>query len=474
LPTDCLQIEGCAMPEQKSRVRLTAGRINDFKCPSSKSQAFLWDTDVPTLALRATPTGRKTYVFESRLNGATIRINLGTLAATIVEARAKATACAVMVDSGIDPREVERQERADRAAHTAAAAARAMTVGEVWPRYLLEGKPKRKDAFKPGYLTDLALMAVAGGEKKKRGKGETRPGPLFPLMGMALAEINEDVLADWFNAEARMSKHQAARALMMFRGFLRWCAARPEYRAMVDRDAGKAAAIVEAMPQVKKRTDCIEMAQLPGWFEGTKKLGNRTLATYLDALLLTGARREEMAALKWEDVDFRWKRLTLADKVDATRTIPLTPYLAQQLAALPRLALSDGTNSPYVFASHAKGGRVTDPRAAMAAVKRDAGISALTIHGLRRSFSLLGEAAGAPAGAIAQVMGHKPSATAEGYRPRSVDALRPYLAQIETHILKQAGIVFQTNTDSLSPRVVAAMTQFGNGFTLERSRVGTH
>ena len=30
----------------------------------------------------------------------------------------------------------------------------------------------------------------------------------------------------------------------------------------------------------------------------------------------------------------------------------------------------------------------------------------VTIHGLRRSFSLLGEAAGAPAGALAQVMGH--------------------------------------------------------------------
>lgn len=28
------------------------------------------------------------------------------------------------------------------------------------------------------------------------------------------------------------------------------------------------------------------------------------------------------------------------------------------------------------------------------------------------------------------------------YRPRSVDALRPYLAQIEAHILRQARIVF--------------------------------
>ena len=72
----------------------------------------------------------------------------------------------------------------------------------------------------------------------------------------------------------------------------------------------------------------------------------------------------------------------------------------------------------------------------------DAGIPHVSIHGLRRTFSLLGEAAGAPAGAIAQVMGHKPSAIAEGYRPRSIDALRPYLAQIERFILDKAGVQF--------------------------------
>ena len=81
----------------------------------------------------------------------------------------------------------------------------------------------------------------------------------------------------------------------------------------------------------------------------------------------------------------------------------------------------------------------------------DAGIATLTIHGLRRSFSLLGEAAGA----IAQIMGHKPSATADGYRPRSVDALRPYLAQIEAHILEQAGIVFDAKAAPGALRVVA-------------------
>ncbi len=178
-----------------------------------------------------------------------------------------------------------------------------------------------------------------------------------------------------------------------------------------------------------------------------EQLNNRTASVYLRALLLTGARREEMAALKWVDVDFQWRKLTIADKVEATRVIPLTPYLAQQLATLPRI-------KEFVFASNGKAGRIADTRASHAKALQSAAIKSLTIHGLRRSFSLLGEAAGAPAGAIAQVMGHKPSATAEGYRPRSVDALRPYLAQIEVHILGQAGIVFDARAAPGALRVV--------------------
>jgi hypothetical protein len=52
-------------------------------------------------------------------------------------------------------------------------------------------------------------------------------------------------------------------------------------------------------------------------------------------------------------------------------------------------------------------------------------------------------------------MGHKPSATAEGYRPRSVDALRPYLEKIEAHILDLAGVQFVPESNSKKLTLVA-------------------
>ena len=424
-----------------AKIAFTAGRVSGFKCPPEKKQAFLWDATAPGLGLRATPAGKPAYVFQSVYKGKDLRITIGSPAAwSIPDAQAKARELQRLIDEGKDPRDLKREALAAHAEKQAAAAAQALTVGEVWPLYLENGKPKRRDSWKPRYRADLEAMAAPGGEKKKRGQGTTRPGPLYPLLALPLAGVNEDTLKSWYDREAVAGKHQAARALMMFRGFLRWCAARPEYRNLTDRDAGKAAAIVESLPSNTRRTDALEAAQVPGWWAGVEQLSNRTASAYLRALLLTGARREELAALTWANVDFQWRKLTIADKVDTTRTIPLSPYMAQMLATLPRLG-------PYVFASTGKAGRITDTRSSHAQALKHAGIDHLTVHGLRRSFSLLGEAAGAPAGAIAQVMGHKPSATAEGYRPRSIDALRPFLEQIEAHILNLAGVQFDAQAE---------------------------
>ena len=439
-----------------AKIAFTAARVSGFKCPSDKKQAFLWDATAPGLGLRATPAGKPAYVFQSVYQGKDIRITIGSPTAwRIPEAQAKARELQRLIDEGKDPRDLKRDALAAQAEKQAAAAAKAeadkaaaLTVGDLWPLYLENGKPKRKDAWKPRYRADLEAMAVPGGEKKKRGQGLTRPGPLYPLLALPLAGVNEDTLKNWYDREAVSGKHQAARALMMFRGFLRWCAARPEYRSLTDRDAGKAAAIVESLPQNTLRTDALEAAQVPGWWAGVGQLGNHTASVYLRALLLTGARREELAALTWANVDFQWHKLTIADKVESTRTIPLSPYLAQLLATLPR-------QGPFVFASTGKAGRIADARASHAKALQSAAIEGLTIHGLRRSFSLLGEAAGAPAGAIAQVMGHKPSATAEGYRPRSIDALRPFLEQIEAHILSLAGVQFDAKAAPGALRVVA-------------------
>ncbi len=444
-------------PDLAQACELTAGAIDRLTCPAGKTQAFMRDTKAPGLRVRVTAAGAKSYVFEAKLKRQTIRRTIGDVRAWSIEgARAEANRLRVMLDGGTDPRELERQRTAEAeerkaatAAQEAAAMARAVAVADVWPRYMAEGKPKRRAAWKPRYVSDLQKAASMGGEPKKRGTGTTKPGHLAALMPLPLASIDQDTIRDWYANEAKTAPIQAARAVAMFSGFLGWCATKRDLRALVQKDAARASELGDVLPGVNKRRDALEIDQLPGWFAGTDKLRSRAAAAYLQALVLTGARREEMAGLTWANVDFQWQKLTIADKVESTRVIPLTPYMAHLLAGLPRI-------NAYVFASTmSASGRITEPRAPHELVLKDAGIPHVSIHGLRRTFSLLGEAAGAPAGAIAQVMGHKPSAIAEGYRPRSIDALRPYLATIEAFILDKAGVTFDPSAAARGPlRVV--------------------
>ena len=449
-----------------AKVKFTAPRVEGFKCAPGKAQAFLWDSVAQGLGVRVTPAGKPSFVFQGLYQGRTLRVTIGgTDAWSIPQAQEKARELQRQIDEGRDPREVKAAAIAADVATREASNGEGLTVAEVWPRYMAEGKPKRRTAWKPRYVLDLNRAASMGGEPKKRGQGTTKPGALAALMPMALASIDQDVIRDWYGREAKTAPIQAARAVAMFSGFLGWCATKRDLRSLVNKTAARASELGDVLPGVNKRRDALEIDQLPAWFAGTDKLRSRTAAAYLQALVLTGARREELAGLTWANLDFQWSKLTIADKVDATRTIPLTPYMAWLLGGLPRAKLPDGTPNPYVFSSPvgsksgrtlSKSGRIAEPRAPHTDVMADAGIPHVSIHGLRRTFSLLGEAAGAPAGAIAQVMGHKPSAIAEGYRPRSIDALRPYLALIEKFILDKAGIVFDAKkAPPIGLRIVA-------------------
>ena len=129
--------------------------------------------------------------------------------------------------------------------------------------------------------------------------------------------------------------------------------------------------------------------------------------------------------------------MDLRDKVEGERTIPLTPYLKNLILGLPRM-------NEYVFASATSAsGHLEEPRIHHNKALKAAGLPELSIHGLRRSFGTLAEWVECPAGVVAQIMGHKPSAIAEKhYIQRELDLLALWHVKIEAWILNEAGIQF--------------------------------
>ena len=101
-------------------------------------------------------------------------------------------------------------------------------------------------------------------------------------------------------------------------------------------------------------------------------------------------------------------------------------------------------------------GHIAEPRSQHADACRVAGIEPVSLHGLRRSFKSLSEWLELPAGVVAQIMGHKPSATAEKhYTVRPLDLLRLHHEKLVTWILEQAGVPFDPEAEPGKLRVVA-------------------
>ena len=105
------------------------------------------------------------------------------------------------------------------------------------------------------------------------------------------------------------------------------------------------------------------------------------------------------------------------------------------IAGLPR-------RGALVFAG-ARGDKPTStPTRANAYACSVAGVD-VTLHGLRRSFGSLAERLELPAGVVAQIQGHKPSATAEKHcRVRPLDLLRLHHERFDVWILERVGVKF--------------------------------
>ncbi len=419
------------------RERLTPDRIRRFSCPADAKQSFLWDTEAPRLAVRAT-TGAKSFIFEAKLNRQTIRVTIGDVRAwNLDDARTEARRLQTLTDQGIDPRQEKADKLAAIVAKQAESARQEVTVGDAWAAYVLARSHKWGESSQ----RDHAQAIKPGGERitrgRKAGQGEyTLPGMVHPLLPVRLLDLTPARITTWMQDNNARGATQAAKIFRLVRAFLGWCAERPEYAGLVHADACRTSEVRDQVQAVKTKGDSLRREQLSLWFEHVRKLPNPVQAAYLQALLLTGARREELAGLKWADVDFQWKSLHIADKVeDEGRIIPLTPFVASLLASLPR-------RNEWVFSSPTSSdGRIVEVLKPLRKAMESAGLPPFSLHDLRRSFGTLAEWCEVPVGVVAQIQGHKPSALAEKhYRRRPLDLLTLWHVKIEGWILEQAGI----------------------------------
>ncbi len=418
-----------AAPE---RQRLTLARIERLALPPGKREAILWDTERPHLGVRLR-SGKKTFIYYRKVGGRPLRLSLGSVdALTIDQARKEAERISGLIAQGIDPREDKRQHlEAAEAARRERERAKA-TFGDLWTAYIDDNA----SGWSERHLKDHAEVMTQPGQRRQRSKKKTVAGVLWPLRDVLLSDLTPTLLQSHMEKEAAKRPTTTAKAFRLLRACLRWGRLQPAFEGLYDAEKLVAAAGKKVRKSSKAKDDVLQREQLAAWFQAMQGISEPAHRAYLQILLLTGARSKELLELEWADVDFQWNKITIGDKVDGTRVIPMTPYVRLLLQSLPRRGKHVFMTSRTKDGQHMDRANERHTRALQAA-----GLPHVTLHGLRRSFGSLTEWVEVPAGIVAQIMGHKPKATAERhYRVRPVELLRQWHTRIEAWMLEQAGI----------------------------------
>ncbi|MBT4880875.1 MAG: tyrosine-type recombinase/integrase [Alphaproteobacteria bacterium] len=131
----------------------------------------------------------------------------------------------------------------------------------------------------------------------------------------------------------------------------------------------------------KSRQRFLRKDELPRFFRALAEEENRTTRDYILLSLLTGARKSNVLAMRWEEINFTLSEWHIKEtKNGEPHVIPLTK------SAIEILREREGGNeSEFVFPGKGRTGHLADPKKAWNRILKRSGIVDLRIHDLRRT-----------------------------------------------------------------------------------------
>ena len=366
--------------------------------------SFLWCDDLPGFGVRIFASGRRSYLVQYRKAGRTRRVTIGLHGpVTTEQARKEALGLLAQVARGADPAE-------DRASNRAA-----MTMAELCAAYLV--------------AADAGLIMGKGGRAKRastlyidRGRIERH---ILPLLGRRLvkdlqpsdvARFVRDVQTGKTAADVKTGLRgraivkggpgTAARAIGLLGGIL-------TYAVSEGVITSNPAAGVRRPGDVKRnrRLTVAEYGALGRALDAFEaQTGRWQGVAAIRLLALTGCRRQEVAGLRWSEVDMTGCALRLTDTKEGGSVRPLGSAARRILATLPH-----DPNQPWVLPAPRGAGSFGGLPGVVERVMEAAGLDDVTAHTLRHSFASTAGDLGFSDATIGAMLGHAGSTVTSRY-----------------------------------------------------------
>jgi integrase len=365
-----------------STFAFTTRRVAAAVCLEGKDREYFRDNRSP-LCLAVTAGGAKTFFVYRKIHGKPVRLKIGDHPTVSVDtARREAERLVGEIANGVDPRHAKRELRAG------------LTFRELFTDFIESWAKLRKKTWQDDEAQFERYLTVWKAWK--------------------IAEIQKYHVATLHAKIGRDHGHYAAnRLLSLTHAVFEWAANNRGLKG------GNPAAGIEKFPE-KKRERFLQPAELPAFFTAVAAEPNETIRDFVLVSLYAGARRGNIQAMAWADLDLDTAVWLIPDTKSGKGAI--VPLCTPALDVLKRRLATRG-DSPFVFPGRSRG-HLQEPKAAWRKILERAGIEDLRIHDLRRTFGSFQAIGGSSLPIIGQSLGHMSTAATAIYARLHIDAVR--------------------------------------------------
>lgn len=383
------------MVEKSPKVRITVAAIEKVGTPGT-GRISIRDTDAKGLQLRVTSNGAKSWYWVGRARGNTQYVKLGDFP-TMPIARARTEATRINAD-------VAEGKRPETRAVQASAELTLIALHR-W------------------YIENISRPHRASWKRDER-KLERY---WDDYRHFRLSEITK---ADVTRQHVKLGKDRgkvAANDALKFLSSLYWSALRNLDWQGVNPTVG-----VKRFDE-KSRARFLSPDEIKRFFEAVKTLANKDAQDIFVLCLLTGARRHNVASMRWDQLnesEMVWTVPAMNSKNRKDLTVILVPEALQIIKARANV-------SPFVFYSkRAKLGHYTWPKNSWKLLCTAAGFKDVKIHDLRRTFATYQAGQNVSLHTIAKTLGHGSVEATKIYARHQIDDIRKAVAIGTQTILK--------------------------------------
>lgn len=380
----------------ENRFKFTRNGLDKVPTPTS-GRTWVYDTERAGLALQITAAGSRSFYRRGRIHGVYRFVRIGSYPdVTIEQARKAVAAMTGEIALGDDPHAERLQKRGEP------------TLGDLFARWIDQAKTVKR----------------SWPEDERQYKKF-----LSPWSGRRLSSLKPDEIQTWHaKLGADHGPYAANRVLALLR------AAYNKARQLVGYTGDNPARGVTRFPEAS-RDRFLQPAELPKFFAAVAAEPDPLLRDFFVVLLLTGARRSNVQAMRWRDIDLArrvWFIAAESAKGKKSLAVPIVDQVAEILDRRNR----ESSGSEFVFSSYGAKGHLVEPKGAWQKLLARSGIENLRLHDLRRTMGSFMAIGGESLSVIGKALGHTSTAATEVYSRLTIDPVRQAVSKATDTILR--------------------------------------